>query len=507
MFKFVNVKQRTIIILALTMSILFIGLVAIQISYIRETAKMRQAQFDETVKRALSQVAQTLEDQETLNYIDNALSVKPIDLKKDTSNFNRRFIKQESYEPVSQTRPKPHVYISTRHAVNNFQETSKQIQNRLRDRYLKQKAQLDDILIRMLSDSHQRPVEERIDFGRLGRTINDRLQYNGISIPYYFVVVNKEGKEIYCSKKTEERDGEYYTQILFPNDLEATTNYVKVYFPTKDNYLRKSMKLLLPSFALSALLLIVFIATLWIISKQKKLSEIRNDFIHNMTHELKTPVSSISIASQMLNDNSLTKSPAMLTHIGNVISEETKRLSQQIEKVLQISLLENGSTALNQKEIDLNELALNVAANFALKVEAKGGNIETELEAEDPYIYADEVHFTNILYNLMDNALKYSKEALLLKVRTWNERGNVNISIEDNGIGIAKENQKLIFEKFYRVPTGSLHNVKGFGLGLAYVHKVVSDHGGTIKVKSELGKGTKFTITIPLKDDLSWRNT
>ena len=245
--------------------------------------------------------------------------------------------------------------------------------------------------------------------------------------------------------------------------------------------------------------MVIFILTLWILSRQKRLSEMRTDFMHNMTHELKTSVSSISLASQMLNDEAIGKSPAMLKHVSGIISDETKRLSQQIEKVLQMSLLENENSALKLKEVDINELCLNVASNFALKVEAKGGTIETELEADDPFVWVDEVHFTNIIYNLMDNALKYSTEELRLVVRTWNRQDQLFVSVQDNGIGISHDNLKHIFEKFYRVPTGSLHNVKGFGLGLAYVKKVVDDHKGQIKVESEIGKGTKFTISIPQK--------
>ena len=249
----------------------------------------------------------------------------------------------------------------------------------------------------------------------------------------------------------------------------------------------------------TTLLLFTFMLTIFILSRQKRLSEMRTDFMNNMTHELKTPVSSISLASQMLNDPSISKSASMVQQLSNVIKEETKRLSQLIDKVLQMSIFEKESTALKLKEMDINELILNIAGNFAIKVESKGGSIETDLRAEDPYACVDEVHFTNIIYNLMDNALKYSKEALILKVRTWDEKNKLVISIEDNGIGIKRNHLKRIFDKFYRIPTGSVHNVKGFGLGLAYVRKVVTDHKGTIRVESEPNIGTKFIISIPLK--------
>ena len=236
-----------------------------------------------------------------------------------------------------------------------------------------------------------------------------------------------------------------------------------------------------------------------IISRQKKLSEMRTDFMNNMTHELKTPVSTISLASQMLNDESITKSPRMIAQLSKTISEETKRLMQQIEKVLQMSIFEKESSALKLEEMDINDLILGIASVFSIKVEKTGGEIQTELDADEAVACVDEVHFTNIIYNLLDNAVKYSNGPLILRVKTWNERSRLLISIEDNGIGIKKNNLKRIFDKFYRVPTGSVHNVKGFGLGLAYVKKVVEDHKGRIWVESEYEKGTKFIMSIPIK--------
>ena len=259
--------------------------------------------------------------------------------------------------------------------------------------------------------------------------------------------------------------------------------------------------LFLPSVFFILLLLFTFIFSMVIISRQKKLSEMRTDFMNNMTHELKTPVSTISLASQMLNDESITKSPRMIAQLSKTISEETKRLMQQIEKVLQMSIFEKESSALKLEEMDINDLILGIASVFSIKVEKTGGEIQTELDADEAVACVDEVHFTNIIYNLLDNAVKYSNGPLILWVKTWNERSRLLISIEDNGIGIKKNNLKRIFDKFYRVPTGSVHNVKGFGLGLAYVKKVVEDHKGRIWVESEYEKGTKFIMSIPIKTE------
>ena len=227
----------------------------------------------------------------------------------------------------------------------------------------------------------------------------------------------------------------------------------------------------------------------------------KNDFINNMTHEFKTPVSSISLAAQMLNDQSVRKSPSMLQQISSVISDETKRLRFQIEKVLQMSMFEGTKATLKLSEVDVNLVLYNVINTFKLKAERLGGSIESHLDAMDALVEVDEMHFTNVIFNLLDNAVKYSREdtPLLLKVGTRDLSGErLEITIADNGIGISKEHQKRIFEKFYRVPTGNLHDVKGFGLGLAYVKKMISELGGEITLESQVNVGTKFIIILPL---------
>ena len=219
-----------------------------------------------------------------------------------------------------------------------------------------------------------------------------------------------------------------------------------------------------------------------------------------MTHEFKTPISSISLAAQMLNDESVTKSPVMMKHISRVINDETKRLRFQVEKVLQMSMFERKKAILKNRELNVNKLIEGVVGTFNLKVEHNEGKINTDLVALYPTIYADEMHFTNVVFNLMDNAVKYKNpdRNLELSISTWNDEHHLFISISDNGIGIKKENLKKIFDKFYRVHTGNLHDVKGFGLGLSYVKKIVDLHKGTIHAESELGKGTKFIITLPI---------
>ena len=227
----------------------------------------------------------------------------------------------------------------------------------------------------------------------------------------------------------------------------------------------------------------------------------KNDFINNMTHEFKTPISTISLAAQMLNDDSVRKSPTMLQHISTVINDETKRLRFQVEKVLQMSMFDRQKATLKLQEIDATTVIENVVHTYKIKVEKFGGHIETELNAEDSIVNVDEMHFTNVIFNLLDNALKYRRDEvpLNLKISTRNlQDEKLEIKISDNVIGIKKEDLKKIFEKFYRVSTGNRHDVKGFGLGLAYVHKMITELKGEIRVESELGVGSDFIITLPL---------
>ena len=305
-----------------------------------------------------------------------------------------------------------------------------------------------------------------------------------------------------CEDYTEvDDDTDSYQQTLFRSDPMGQMGTVVIHFPDQKQYIRGIASYVAPAMGFTIILLITSLITIYLIVRQKRISEMKNDFVHNMTHEFKTPISTISIAAQMLADKSISKSEATYERLGGVITSETRRLRYQVEKVLQMSLFDNNNIALKMQELDANEIIGNVVDTFSLKVTQSGGTLDMKVEAYNPFINADEMHFTNIIFNLLDNAFKYRREdePLAIQVHTYNQ-GDTHfcISISDNGIGIAKDNLKRIFDKFYRVHTGDQHNVKGFGLGLAYVQKMVELHQGTIKASSELGKGTKFTITLPL---------
>ncbi len=256
-------------------------------------------------------------------------------------------------------------------------------------------------------------------------------------------------------------------------------------------------------FIIGSILFTIIITTAFFITirtllKQKKLSEIKSDFINNMTHEFKTPLATISLAVDALKNEKVKSNVEKTNYFTGIIKEENKRMNKQVETILQAALLDKQEVQLNLKKMPAHDLIVSALNNINLQVEEKQGKLEVHLDAEDDIIMADEVHFTNLINNLLDNAVKYSKDDLHIKLSTQNSGNRLKIKIEDNGIGMNKETLNRIFEKFYRAHTGNVHNVKGFGLGLSYVKTMVNAHQGIIKAESILGKGSTFIISIPL---------
>ncbi len=273
--------------------------------------------------------------------------------------------------------------------------------------------------------------------------------------------------------------------------------YFGVQFSRIEANLISQMGIWIYSSAVMLVVIFFFVYTLFVILKQKRLSEIQKDFINNMTHEFKTPLSTIAISSEVLRDPRITNTPERLLNYATIIQNETNRLKQHVERVLQMARLENSDVALKREKLDVHELISDAVQNSSLLLQGKNGEIDLQLNAQRSWIIADKLHFTNVLFNLIDNAIKYNQECPILNVSTTNVNGSIIIEVNDNGIGISSENQRKIFHQFYRVSTGNLHDVKGFGLGLNYVKLMVEAHKGKISVESELGNGSTFKITLP----------
>lgn len=480
------------------MALTFVGLLYMQFVYMEEMVKMREQHFSEGVKRSLYSLSTALEKNETKNYLEEELlMVEPGMFDSNsflkTDNFMNTSLSQESDLPATNRRTPVE------------QDKLRKFQENLRKQFLYQKGLLNEVILTILNQSSNRPITERADSAMVNNYLRTELGNNGIPLAWEYAIADRKGHIVYKTYGYDETvdKEDVFIQTLFPNDTESRRNYLYVYFPERDKYIFSSVRFMIPSFGFTFVLLVVFLCTIVIAFRQKKLSEMKNDFINNMTHELKTPIASISLASQMMNDKSLTKSPQMIEHLGGVINDESKRLRFLVEKVLQMSMYDNKTAVLKKKYTDLNEMVENIAASFTLRVEHTGGKVYTGIEAVDSAMYVDEMHFQNVIFNLLDNAVKYAKpdEPLNVYLKTWNTEHHLCLSVRDTGQGIKKENLKKIFEKFYRVHTGNVHDVKGFGLGLAYVKKMVDLHEGEIRVDSEYGKGTTFTIKLPIIRD------
>ena len=505
-------KKHTIWILAILMAITFIGLLCIQIFYMKNIVQIRYEQFKQGVRQSLVSVAQRLEQDEARYFLEedvnsvHSSSIIAQYLGDNVPNLSGvKYSFTTSTGLVADLTIKGDVQeISKLQIGNDVIDHYRNLQNSYHNRYLYQKGMIDDVILNIVSSASNRPIRERADSAVVARYLRQELDTLGLRMPFEFAIANYAGTVLYKSSDFQashtDRDN-MFIQALFPNDNTGRLNYLKVYFPTKKDYIFSSISFMVPAFAFTFILLIIFVFTIIVAFRQKKLTEMKNDFINNMTHEFKTPISSISLAAQMLSDEAVRKSPAMMQQISNVINDETKRLRFQVEKVLLMSMFDRQKVSLKLKEIDANTAINNIVNTFKLKVEKYGGRINARLDAEDAIVSVDEMHFTNVIFNLLDNAVKYRREdvPLELTVSTRDLNGErLQIIVADNGIGIRRDDLKKIFDKFYRVSTGNRHDVKGFGLGLAYVKKMVCDLGGEITAESELGPGTKFKIILPL---------
>ena len=455
------------------MGLCFMVLLYLQMQYARRMVTMRQEQFDESVFRSLDHASRNLERSETLDYLQELMQ-----LYGDTL---------DSYNT-------PIMADVTQSGMREFQK-------RIRNAYVYEREVLEEVVLRVLYASSEKDFRERLDTDYLEQELEANLRFNGIDVPFHYRIFSSDGIELYRCDDYDPKGEEYsYKQTLFRNDPTGKMGLVSVHFPDQNKFILGVADMVVLAMVFTLILFVAFLVTVYLIVRQKKVSEMKNDFIHNMTHEFKTPISTISIAAQMLSDKTIQKPAEMYERLSGVIFAETKRLRFQVEKVLQMSLYDGGNIALKMQPMDLNLLIESVVDTFSIKVVQNGGSIDTHLNASDPMAKVDEMHFTNIIFNLMDNAVKYKREdePLHLEISTMNTGDYLCIEVKDNGIGISKENLKRIFDKFYRVHTGDKHDVKGFGLGRAYVRKMVMLMNGSIKANSVIGRGTTFIINMPV---------
>lgn len=511
-------KKKIIIILAVVIAIALSGLMLIQIYWINNAIEAKNQQFRVYVNNALTSVVLDMEQQETIERIveeidmpmtDSVLAIVP---SQSALARQLRGYRSESNIPLLEGQDE---VIASRTISREGQKilfysddeffypeeelpelSSRSLRAGINDRITNKTVMLESIMGKIMAETPD--LSERVDPERVNDQIQQTLQRLGISLDYEFAII-ESGNPVYKSDGFDMgSDANKYIRQLFPNDPVPGQNMIYLYFPREKNYLFRQVGFMGVSSIIVTLFLIVFsVSNILIILRQKRVSEIRNDFINNMTHELKTPISTISLASQMIGDSSISQNKKNLDKISKILSDESIRLKYQVEKVLQASAFDKGKMKLKKVNTDIHRIINSAIDNFRLQISDTDGKLEKELNAKNPNIKIDEAHIFNMISNLLDNAIKYSDDNPEIKVKTSDDDGQLRILISDNGIGIRKDDIRRIFDKFYRVPTGNIHNVKGFGLGLSYVKKIVDEHNGSITVHSQINKGTCFDISLP----------
>jgi two-component system phosphate regulon sensor histidine kinase PhoR len=345
------------------------------------------------------------------------------------------------------------------------------------------------------------PLRLRLDPTWIYTLIRSELYNKGINLPYSYEITLANKDSLIFSKASDVTgekptfDADTYQTQIFSKDVINDPGLIKVAFPQRNVLLVNKMTASLATTGgLLLVLILCFGYTIFSILKQKKVAEMKTDFINNMTHEFKTPVSTIMIASEALKDNEIAQDRSRVARLANIIYEENERLGSHIERVLNIARIEKDDFKLEKRPLDVNEMIAVVVDSMELKLQKNNAVINLQLDADNAIISADELHFSNVIYNLVDNAIKYSVENPDITISTLNKNGQVIIKVADKGVGMSRDQQTKIFEQFYRIPTGNLHDVKGFGLGLSYVNTVVKRLNGIISVKSEKEKGSEFEL-------------
>ncbi|MBK8628157.1 MAG: HAMP domain-containing histidine kinase [Saprospiraceae bacterium] len=470
-------SKKAIWSIIIIMSLSLIGVGVIQYFWVKRAVDLDEKNFNDKVTIALNNV------------------------KKQLQNDAEVIAEQKIYEDTKLTEPKT---ILDRIIREDIDEGASSLNKRIKDLEFRSKFMNPDELL------------EGINKDNLDRYLRSELESKNIDLDYEYGVYSNDYKSYFIengsytatigdttkSSNVAAMNPLYkaeYKISLFDNEV-VNPGHLNIYFPGKKRFLWSNViGILLSSILFTGLILFCFSYTIYVIFHQKKVSEMKTDFINNMTHEFKTPIATISLASDSILSPSILENKDKVTRFINIIKQENKRMLSQVEKVLQMAQIEKENVELRFNPLNLHEVIQDAVINAELKVQAKGGTITTNLLAQKPIIMADGTHISSIINNLLDNAEKYTPESPLIIIETIDVKGGIEFSIKDNGIGMTKDALKMIFEKFYRVHTGNLHDVKGFGLGLSYVKAMVDAHHGKVNVKSEIGQGSVFTIFLPEK--------
>jgi two-component system phosphate regulon sensor histidine kinase PhoR len=543
-----KMKETSFKISLTFISIAVLGLILIQFYWIDNAIKIKEREFKRTISQVLLDVVDEVEKAEALSKLkshhqgkflffntdsisdnvivpDTGFDVMMVrEVRKKNNEIEINIVESKNGEQTTKKIVKSigngsgdslmelvNEEIELR--LGEFEEINKSIENVSIDvdsifkkRVRHKTAVIGDIVKSLIEIDIYETIEERLSKTDLLEKLRLKFIERGIDSEMYFGVFNDQDNIVLSNLKegvvAEVLKESAFSVQLFPNDVIGKTNSLKVYFPNKTSFVLAQMwSVMLLSIIIMVVIIVGFTYTFLTILKQKKVSEIKNDFINNITHELKTPISTISLACQTLSDDSIVKEKSLVDRYVKMIGDENKRLGTLVENVLQSAIFDKAEFELKKESVGLNYLVSKAVKNIRLQVERKEGSLSFKELDKDIELDIDQIHFVNILTNLLDNANKYSNEKPQIIVSIIADEYLICVDIQDNGIGISKEHQKKIFEKLYRVPTGNLHNTKGFGLGLSYVKTVVEKHGWNISVVSKENRGSTFTINIPRSND------
>lgn len=547
-------NRRLFIFVIILMGISLAGIILLQLFWITNAISIREEQFNKTVNEALRETVDKLESHENILLLNNKITSfsKPglIVEHSDTNHhdyyinidsnisYNYSFSHDDDTDVVLSlwTEDDDAELVEYKHEVriDSLRHTVSRIKTEIdldsisqfithdivfvgdagdtvikgpEDQYIiiKRAQDLNEAFVKMAYEieTNPIPIEQRLDSNVILTVLSDELFNKGINASFEYAVMKVDSLKLFpiISSGFDENDiDKKYAVSIFPNELIGESNFLLLQFPGRNIHLLKSMAWTLAgSLLLTIIILMTFAITIFMILRQKKLSDIKTDFINNMTHEFKTPIATISLAVDSINNPKIIKEEKEVRYYTDIIREENKRMNMQVESVLRMSLLDKHDLEFNCIESDIHVLIEQAISKLSLVLKERNGKVDFHATSADPIMEIDPEHFINAILNLLDNAIKYSEDDPDIQITTSDTPKGILISVKDHGMGMGKEVQQRIFDKFYRKSSGNIHNIKGFGLGLSYVKAIVDAFNGSISVHSEPGKGSTFEILIPGK--------
>ena len=466
-----------------TIGMALLGLVGIQVHWIRSTLQLKEAQVEQGVENALYTVSDRLELVERMAVLQRDPAGRRLLMRLDTLRNERSGNAQggeAAWGPIA----------TPMDQGGDLEEM------------------VADMVRGIFSTELDRDIRDRVDARLLDSLMQATFRADGLPQPLAYGVFDEAGQRIPLSTDVPGQEQALattpYQELLFRHDLASGGYHLRVVVADQHAAIWRGLR---PQLFISGLfivlIVVVFVLTLRTILRQKRISDIRNDLVNNLTHELKTPISTIGLACEAISDPSVPKTEQQVRTFVGMIRDENKRLGSLVENVLQSAVLASGHMVLKPVDLDLHTLITDVVRSSTILVSRRSGRIELDLQADIHHVQGDRIHLTNVLYNLIDNAVKYTQQEPRIRIATRSNDEGVTVSVGDNGIGIASSEQRKIFDRLYRVPTGNIHNAKGFGLGLSYVRTVVERHRGRIRLDSTPGQGSTFHIFIPFEHVIS----